>query len=160
MRSVFLTGATGTIGSALVPQFLADRETVVSLLVRARDDGDLHSRLARLCSYWQFAPGDPCTTRIRAIRGDVTQPALGLSADDYARLTSETTHIVHCAASVRLNMTAAEAHATAVVPTRAVLALGRECAQSGSLRKIDMVTSVSGGSHPAVIQPKMLTARA
>ncbi len=41
MKRVFVTGATGAIGSALVPRLLEESETFVTLLIRAetRDFG-------------------------------------------------------------------------------------------------------------------------
>ena len=40
MSHVFLTGASGTIGSALVPRLLADPAQQVTLLLRAADSAD------------------------------------------------------------------------------------------------------------------------
>jgi nucleoside-diphosphate-sugar epimerase len=65
-----------------------------------------------------------------------------LSASDHARLSKEITHLIHCAASVKLNMSIDEARATAVLPTRTVLDLGRRCADAGQLQKIDLVSTV------------------
>ncbi len=142
MKNVFLTGATGTIGSALVPRLLEQDDTTVSLLIRAQDENDLRARLDGLFAYWGLSSGDRRAARILALRGDITQPDFGLPAADLSRLAGEVTHIIHCAASVKLNMSPGEARATAVVPTRTVLELGRRCAQSGTLRKIDFVSTV------------------
>lgn len=141
MTSVFLTGATGTIGSALVPRLLRDRDTSVSLLIRSRDDTDLQARFAGMLDYWGYAPGDHLATRLRPVRGDITLAGFGLGAEELA-LLERTTHIIHCAASVKLNMSPAQAHATAVAPVRTVLELGRRSADAGTLRKIDVVSTV------------------
>jgi thioester reductase-like protein len=151
---VFLSGATGTIGSALVPRLLVDEGTSVSLLIRAKDDSDLRRRLQEMLSYWSMLPGDARASRIRAIRGDISLPGFGLGAEELVRLGSETTHIVHCAASVKLNMTLEQARATAVVPTRTVLALGRRCAESGNLRKIDLVSTVGVWGRAPGLMPE------
>ena len=142
MKNVFLTGGTGTIGSALVPRLLADDDTVLTLLIRARDDADLHTRLAEMLAYWQYQQGDSRASRIRPLRGDISLPQFGIGDAGFARLASETTHIIHCAASVKLNMEMEQARATAVAPTRTVLDLGRLCAQARTLRKIDLVSTV------------------
>jgi nucleoside-diphosphate-sugar epimerase len=117
VTSVLLTGATGTIGSALVPRLLRDRGTSVSLLIRSRDENDLLTRFVGMLDYWGYAPGDQDATRLRPVRGDITMPAFGLGAQDLA-IVEQTTHIIHCAASVKLNMSPAHAHATAVAPIR------------------------------------------
>jgi thioester reductase-like protein len=157
MKSVFLTGATGTIGSALVPRLLAEQDTVVSVLIRATDDEDLRARLAGMLAYWQFAPDSPRAARIAALRGDISRPDFGLGAESLARLAGETTHIIHCAASVKLNMPLDEARATAVLPTQTVLALARRCALAGRLRKIDLVSTVGvWGRTPGVMPERRL----
>lgn len=142
MKNVFLTGSTGTIGSALVPRLLGDDDTVLTLLIRARDDADLHARLAEMLAYWNFQQGDSRASRIRPLRGDISLPQFGVGDAGFARLADETTHIIHCAASVKLNMEMQQARATAVTPTRTVLDLGRRGAQANTLRKIDLVSTV------------------
>jgi len=69
-------------------------------------------------------------------------PGFGLADERLARLASDTTHFIHCAASVKLNMTLDEARATAVVPTRTMLELGRRAQRAGVLCKIDLVSTV------------------
>lgn len=142
MKRIFLTGATGTIGSALVPRLLQDDDVSLTLLIRARDDSDLQTRLASMQPHWQWAAGDPRLSRIKALRGDIALPQFGVGDAAYAQLAGETTHIIHCAASVKLNMSLEQARATAVTPTRTLLDLGRRCAQAGVLRKIDLVSTV------------------
>lgn len=142
MKNIFLTGATGAIGSALLPRLLEDTDTSVTMLIRAKDEDDLRARLGGLLAYWNYCPGDVRAARIRALRGDISQPDFGLRTEEHAKLAGETTQIIHCAASVKLNMTMDQARMTAVVPTRTVLALGRLCAQAGTLRKIDLVSTV------------------
>jgi thioester reductase-like protein len=76
------------------------------------------------------------------LRGDISAPGFGLTRDQLAALTEQTSHIVHCAASVKLNMPMEQALATAVTPTRTVLELARRGARAGTLRKIDLVSTV------------------
>jgi len=95
-----------------------------------------------MLAYWDYKAGDGNSRRISALRGDVALPDFGLGANDYTRLAAECTHIIHCAASVNLLMPIDHARATAVVPTRTVLALGRSGAHAGVLRKIDLVSTV------------------
>jgi thioester reductase-like protein len=142
VKSVFVTGATGTIGSALVPRLLADDSTSLTLLLRARDDAGLQARLEEMLAHWGLQSGDSRAGRIRALRGDITLPQFGLNDMDFDGLSAETTHVVHSAASVKLNMPPDEARATAVAPTRTVLELGRRAQRAGTLRKIDLVSTV------------------
>ena len=142
MTHVLLTGATGTIGSALVPALLADPAARVTLLLRAADASALADRLATLRAFWQMAPDDPRAARIAVVRGDIVQPQLGLAPADRDALVQQCSHLIHCAASVKLTMPADEARATAVTPTRSMLALARDIAATGRLRKVDLVSTV------------------
>lgn len=142
MKSVFVTGSTGTIGSELVPRLLADRSASLTLLLRARDDAELQVRLAGMLAYWGMVPGDERAARLRALRGDISLPQFGLGEKVFAELAATTTHVVHSAASVKLNMPIEQAHATAVAPTRTLLELGRRGVEAGVLRKIDLVSTV------------------
>ena len=78
----------------------------------------------------------------RALRGDIELVDFGLSPAEVDVLAQSTTHIVHAAASVKLNMTIEQARSTAVRPTRTILDLARRAADAGALRKLDMVSTV------------------
>lgn len=142
MKNIFLTGATGTIGSALLPRLLADEQAQITLLMRASDEAALAQRLAQLLAHCGIAADSPQARRVQALRGDIALPHFGLSAQQDAALAERSSHLIHCAASVKLTMSALEASATAVTPTRSVLALARRCASAGVLRKVDLVSTV------------------
>ena len=74
MTHVFLTGSSGTIGSALVPRLLADPAQQVTLLLRAGRHGDLSARLSGLRADWGLADGDPRLQRLHTVQGDIAQP--------------------------------------------------------------------------------------
>jgi thioester reductase-like protein len=157
MTHVLLTGASGTIGSALVPRLLAEPAQQVTLLLRAGHQGDLPDRLSSLRAAWALADGDPRLQRLHAVQGDIAQPQLGLSEAQQAELAQRCTHIIHCAASVKLNMALDEAQATAVTPTRSILALARRCAAHGQLQKIDLVSTVGvWGRTPGAMPERRL----
>ncbi|MBU6256968.1 MAG: SDR family oxidoreductase [Burkholderiales bacterium] len=155
MSQILLTGATGTIGSALLPRLLADPQATVWALIRARDEADLQARLGELLRYAGIGGAD--AARVRPLRGDITQPDFGLDAATWGRLAATTTHLIHCAASVKLTMTLDEAQASAVQPVRTVLRLARAGAATGALRKIDLVSTVGvWGREPGVMPERRL----
>lgn len=158
MNHVFLTGASGTIGSALVPRLLADHTQRVTLLLRSRDDADLQARLTGLRAHWGLGDDDARLQRLQAVQGDIAQPHLGLSEAQQAGLAERCSHIIHCAASVKLNMAPDEARATAVTPTRSILALARRCATHGQLQKVDLVSTVGvWGRTPGAMPERRLS---
>lgn len=151
-RKYFLTGASGTIGSAVVPRLLADPSHQVTLLLRAADTDDLRRRREHLLAYWGAQVPEDAARRLHVLAGDITQPDLGLPADHWRTLAQTTTHVIHCAASVKLNMTLTEARASAVAPTMTLLDFGRQSLDRGSLRKMEFVSTVGvWGRSPGLL---------
>jgi amino acid adenylation domain-containing protein len=119
-RAVFVTGATGTLGPALV-RALASRGLAVTCLVRAKDDA---AALERLRDVLHEVPRG-----VRAIAGDVALDGLGLGAR-FDALAKEHDAIVHAAADLRLTSTYAALRAANVLGT----AHACEFARAGSMR--------------------------
>jgi thioester reductase-like protein len=80
--TIFITGATGSVGRELVPLLLTETDAKLILLVRQKGPNS-----------GSFA-GEG---RIELVVGDVTQPGLALAGEDRELIESTTTRIVHCA---------------------------------------------------------------
>ena len=156
MKNYFITGATGAIGSALVPFLLADPETQVTLLLRAGSTDELRARVEELHRFWQVAVGDTAIRqRVHALRGDVTAAAFGLNQRQYQDLAAECTHIVHSAGNVRMNLPIEQARRSAVVSAQSIIDLAYACRQ---LEKIEFVSTVGvGGRTHRLLQEQWLT---
>ena len=145
MKTYFVTGATGAIGSALIPILLQDDEVSVRLLLRAKSDDDLASRLEDLFSFWQIPRGDQETrTRVKAWRGDVSVGQFGLDDASYQVLCRECTHIVHSAGNVRMNLAIDQARHSSVDSARNIIELAHRCAR---LEKVEFVSTVGVGGR-------------
>ncbi|MDN3295179.1 SDR family oxidoreductase [Streptomyces ficellus] len=98
--TVLLTGATGFLGSRLLLSLLTTRERVVVVLGRGAD------LRARVLAALEAAAGRgidaPARSRLRCVRGDITQPWLGLAPSVYGRLAEETGAVWHCAGDIAL----------------------------------------------------------
>ncbi|MDP2307492.1 MAG: SDR family oxidoreductase [Pseudomonadota bacterium] len=135
--TVLLTGATGHVGTSLLPRLLAEPDTRVLALVRAKDDAHLLERRDALRAR---VPGvDP--SRLDVVRGDVSAPGLGLSDGDRDRVDAEVTSLIHSAASVRFDMPQEKAAGENIDSTRAMLALARRLADRGRLLRHDHVST-------------------
>ncbi|RIK75039.1 MAG: hypothetical protein DCC67_15800 [Planctomycetota bacterium] len=160
-NDVLLTGGTGVVGAALVPELAAKKQDVViHLLVRARDESDLARRADELHGYWRSCgqPIDPGRTRF--YRGDVTQPRLGLDDRDYAALSACVTHVIHSAGNVRLNESLADARRSAVDSARHIVEFARRGLQQGVLGKVDALSTIGvAGRLRGIVPERRLTER-
>jgi NAD(P)-dependent dehydrogenase (short-subunit alcohol dehydrogenase family) len=85
----FVTGATGFIGSRLAKKLLEREGSVVYFLVRSQKRGMVESLLAR----WGVG-----AERGIPVEGDLTQPRMGISTADLARMRGQIDHMFHLAA--------------------------------------------------------------
>lgn len=157
MKSYFLTGATGVIGSAIVPLLLEDSETEVTLLVRAAGEEELAGRMRELVQFWGFAGQPRKLARLKPARGDVTAARFGLPEAEYEALAGRCTHVIHCAGTVRMNLPIEAARRSAVDSVREILALARRIAADGRLAKVEVVSTVGiAGKRPGALPERWI----
>jgi nucleoside-diphosphate-sugar epimerase len=115
-----VTGATGFVGSMVLERLIA-RGVRVAALIRATDDADARRRLEELAlRTW----GDPAVVAgVQALAADVERDRLGLPGDAYDALAGRAAAVVHCAASVRFDLSLDEAHAINVTGTERMVEL-------------------------------------
>ena len=155
MNKFFITGSTGVVGSAIVAQLSAHGDTEFQLLIRAKDQQDLARRRAAMLRFWDIPAESELANRITALQGDVTLPQFGCAAETYQRLVSGTTHIVHSAAIVKMNLPLDEARHSAVSSVRSILKLAAECREHGTLQKVDIVSTVGVSGLTPGLMPEL-----
>jgi thioester reductase-like protein len=79
--SVFLvTGATGVVGSAIVPALLRTTKAEILILLRPKKGQPLATRLAEIKKFWVQHYGDLTSDlldrRVHPVAGEITEPAL------------------------------------------------------------------------------------
>ncbi|HYM54863.1 MAG TPA: SDR family oxidoreductase, partial [Solirubrobacteraceae bacterium] len=145
--AILLTGATGFLGMETLARLLEDGGEEVVAVVRASDDAGARERLGNvLASLYDEPP--PAASRVRAVRGDLLQPSLGLSAHDRAEVVGSVDRIVHCAASISFDLPLVQAREINVEGVARVIELAREIAAAGRLRRLVHVsTAYVSGRH-------------
>ena len=100
--AIFLTGATGYLGSYLVEGLFRLHRERLNLLVRAKSETEAHERLWQsLQLHFDFPEfQDYLNERVRIFRGDLTGERFGLDDDEYHSLVDSTDAVLHCAASL------------------------------------------------------------
>jgi len=145
--AILLTGATGFLGMETLARLIERGSEQIVVLVRARDDDCARERLAVVLARLYDAP-PPAAARVRAVRGDLLEPGLGLSARDRAQLVGSVDRIVHCAASISFELSLERAREINVRGVARVLELARAVAAGGTLRcLLHVSTAYVSGRH-------------
>ena len=141
MRHYFLSGGTGVVGSAIANALLSRPTNRITLLIRAESGGHLESRLDELCRFWERDPA-AVRDRVTMLRGDTSLPRFGLTAQDFEQVSRQCTHIIHCAALVRMNLPLAEARRSALGAAENIVCLAQRGREHGVLQKVEFLSTV------------------
>lgn len=100
--AIFVTGATGYLGSYLVAELLTEHRDTLNVLVRAKSEPEARERLwTSLQLHFEFPEFlEYLDTRVHIFRGDLTSERLGLNDEEYYALVDTTDSLIHCAASL------------------------------------------------------------
>ena len=139
----FVTGASGFIGKRLVRKLLSREDAIVYFLMRDAAP----ERCAALRAFW-----DVDETRAIPVPGDLTEPGLGLSAADKARLQDKVDHVFHLAAFYDLGGDPELQARTNVAGTRHAVGLAQEI---GAKRFHHMSSIAAAGLYPGVFREDM-----
>ncbi len=142
-KIVFITGATGLIGSNLIVRILKDDPTTqLILLVRGDSVDDAKKRLeGRLGTWSTEADLLPMKKRIRVIKGDISLSRLGLPELLYKQLAAQVTHIIHSAATVQFQLPLECARRVNSGGTENVMTLARSAMRAGGLRRVAYIST-------------------
>jgi nucleoside-diphosphate-sugar epimerase len=117
--TVFVTGAAGLLGGALIAALIATGHSVIALVHREatiRDNAG-NPLAASACDLTSPPP------RLCVLQGDVRQPGLALDAETRGWLDRHVTAIIHCAALVRFDAAWDDLEVVNVAGTRHVARL-------------------------------------
>jgi thioester reductase-like protein len=104
LHSLFLTGATGVLGSRVLYELLRSTDATIYCLVRAENDELAKERLATTLQIYDVAGESfaDFNDRVKPVIGDVSLPRLGLDSRTYHKVLTGLDCVVHVAANVNL----------------------------------------------------------
>jgi long-chain acyl-CoA synthetase len=147
--NILITGATGNIGSAVAAHLLkASRPYRLTALVRAKSIREAWHRLETAIGI--YAPEihpETIRNRVEVLVGDISEPQLGIPSNDYSRLSSLVTHILHSAACTSFHTPLDRARLINCEGTRNVIEFAGTCHKSGNLRKMAYVSTAYVCGH-------------
>lgn len=135
---IFLTGATGAIGSRILEHSLQQGSKVLAL-VRGRDGVLARERLDAMLDMAKI----PATLRRRAgvVEGSITEKRFGLSETDYRRIINSADQFIHSAAVTHLGASAEECERANILGTENALGLAHACRREGCLSRFAYLSS-------------------
>jgi len=120
--SIFLTGATGFLGAFLLEELLLQTQAKVYCLVRSPDSESGKMRIQKnLESYGIW--NDDFSKRIIPVLGDLSKPRLGLSSEEFQKMSSLIDVIYHNAAWINYVYPYSTLKPTNVLGTQEILRL-------------------------------------
>lgn len=142
-KQIFLTGATGYLGSYVADVMLRETDVELLLLTRARNREESVQR------FWAAMQlhMDPATyysylDRVRFLPGDLTAPGLGLSEEDRKHVVEHADSVLHMAASLNRKSEKTCLNHN-LRGTLSVIKLAREIQSHHGLRRFSHVSTVA-----------------
>jgi long-chain acyl-CoA synthetase len=131
----------------VLARYLEKTDRRILALIRASDDDEAQRRLDETLAAGAGDPGS-WRERVRAVRGDIEQPGLGLSERARAELAGEVSDVLHVAASVSFSLPLERSRQINVDGTRRLLEFAELCDRHGGLRRFSYVsTAYVAGTH-------------
>ncbi|KAI1741725.1 hypothetical protein F4680DRAFT_414841 [Xylaria scruposa] len=99
-KTIVLTGSRGSLGSYILSALLARNDVKMVYCLNRRSD----VQADQILSFKQRGLPDIQLDRVRFLQANLVEPNLGLTEDQYANLTANTTAIIHNAYPVNFHM--------------------------------------------------------
>ena len=146
--AIFLTGATGYLGSYISAGLFREYRDSLSLLIRANSEHEARERLWHSLQLHFCFPEfrDYVDSRVRIFRGDLTSERFGLSESEYGELVDSTNSVIHCAASLN-RKSEKQCLNVNLRGSLEVILLARRALDRHGLRRYSHVSTVAVAGH-------------
>jgi len=150
--AIFMTGATGYIGSYATEWLLRNTDYELALLVRAPDyDAGVERLWRSLQLHMEADELHRHLDRVCFISGDLSQPGLGTSTADYDWLISNAESVLHIGAALNFRSERACTNHN-LRGTLSVIKLARAIQEDHPLRRFTQVSTVAvAGNRPGAL---------
>jgi thioester reductase-like protein len=139
-RTIFLTGATGLVGSYLLKVLLENGHKVYAL-ARSKNNKSAKERVFDVLNFWDKDVLRNNHENLFTLEGDITKENLGL-ANKGRILISEVEEIFHCAAVVDFNRSLGDIRKVNVHGAKNVLEIALNLKKEGKLIKINHMSTI------------------
>lgn len=141
--AILLTGATGFVGAFLLHELLTQTEAKIYCLVRATSKDDGMRRIEQILQHYQIWD-EHQRTRIVPIPGNLAQPLLGITPEQFAELANTIDVIYHSGALVNFIYPYAALKPANVLGTQEILRL----ATTGRTKPVHHISTISVVARP------------
>jgi thioester reductase-like protein len=151
VSSIFLTGSTGFVGAFLLAELLKQTRADIFCLVRAADQGEAQRRIQEnLETYLLW--DERQSSRIHPVVGDLAQPRLGLSIQEFDDLADQVDMIHHCGAMVKWTYPYSALKPANVLGTQEILRLACRV----KVKPVHFISTIGVFSSPSFSSPVVL----
>jgi long-chain acyl-CoA synthetase len=166
---IFLTGATGFLGTQIARRLLKKDNISLIVLVRGKNFDDARRRLSRAWWEWpeimeeaqnlkKIEPGHMIKNKFYLVVGDISKENLGLNNIEYNYLVDNITHIIHTAADLRLNSPMEDLRNINVKGTRNIVKLGLNAHKNHGIKRFShLSTAYVAGKQKEFVSEDTLT---
>lgn len=155
-RTIFLTGATGLVGSYLL-KLLLQHGHKVYCLARSKDNKIAKNRVVDILNFWDRRVYPKYSHNLKVVEGDITKANLGLTKTDRALLKRDVEEIFHCAAMTNYNQTEKELKKVNILGTKKIFDLAVQLQENDRCGKVNFIsTAYVCGDHKGIFSERDL----
>lgn len=153
--AIFLTGATGLVGSYLLKLFLEKGHKVYAL-GRGKNEKTTKDRIIEVLRFWNKDILNNKINNLQIIEGDVAENNLGLDKNSRKMLAQETEEIFHSAAITDLHRPIKEINKVNVEGTRNILIFAEKLSKERLVKVNHISTAYIYGDYKGVFKEDSL----